>query len=125
MNIHSAVTADIGELNNGIFRATIKLPKKIVDSSSILVEFSPSGLYRLKDVQISDGWDIEYVQVANLMITAFRKSPCPLANPAVRIMILVRPFWFHPDKGKTEATSDGQLIVTGEVFPGFKPLSQG
>jgi hypothetical protein len=113
---------DISELSKGIFRAYFKVPEAPTSLSvgtkfgeSIRIEFSPTGLYRLKTVEISEGWDIEYVQVANIIIPAFRKSPPPMCTPANRIIIHVSPHRFVDGK-ITHALEGGSLVVTGDVF---------
>lgn len=106
-----AFEPDFSDIKNGIFRATIQVPEK---GGSVAVDFCPPAMFRLLDVEISEGWDIEYVQLANIMLTAFRKAPWPLITPASRIMVITTPFMFMPEK--TMATKEGLLTISGDII---------
>ena len=54
----------------------------------------PEKPFRITNIQIDRGWDIEYVLVADVILSAFRYSVNPLCTPEMKIQVSILPWRF-------------------------------
>jgi hypothetical protein len=107
------------EVRKGVFQSElIERPAKDV---SIPIVFQPPIPFCLTKATITEGWDIEYVHVGNILITAYRKSRNPICLPNMTITTLAQPFmwkefkrWADSDREDAKRGSEGPAVLTLE-----------
>lgn len=98
------------EVETGRFELSIESGKK----NEFPARFAPPAPFRLRDVQIDNGWDIEYTTISNIMVTAFRKSPLPICLPQMMITAICTPWQWNERNERVYTLKPATLVIIGD-----------